>query len=251
MEWDTTEDLGTSAAVSLGLELDFIGGWTVSWEGDSLCTHWYTPLSYCCIHWDRFMKAWSYVLQCFSWWYTDVRDPIELQQSQGLLSMTPHRRQEQCCAMRGLHTIVSYHCRHCTDLWDWIGSQGLLFPWPHILSCWCCRTIGSLWGHDRVLAIEDVDCHFERQFKIWQTVLKLWEFKTQWSLALDSVHFYWMQCDAFQSLHLRRIKKLIRRWNLLQFTRNAQARCRSKVIAKCTKTNTNTCKTHKTYQTVK
>ena len=57
-------------------------------------------------------------------------DPIELQQSQGLLSMTPHRRQEQCCAMRGLHTIVSYHCRHCTDLWDWIGSQGLLFRDP-------------------------------------------------------------------------------------------------------------------------
>ena len=133
VDWDTTEDLGTSAATSLGLELDFIGGpstRTVSWEGVSLCTHWYTPLSYCCIHWDRFMKAWSYVLQCFSWWYTDVWDPIELQQSQGLLSMTPHRRQEQCCAMRGLHTIVSYHCRHCTDLWDWIGSQGLLFRDP-------------------------------------------------------------------------------------------------------------------------
>ena len=243
VDWDTTEDLGTSAATSLGLELDFIGSLstrTVSWEGVSLCTHWHTQLSYCCIHWDRFMKACSYVLQCFSWWYTDVWDPIELQQSQGLLFHDPtsktrtvlcHERLWFCTL---IHTSVSYHCRHCTDLWDWIGSQGLLFRDP--------TSSLMLVLQDNWIPVRSWSCPCN-----WRCRLPLWapiqtaQILTNSSETLgtqDSMTRGSWLCTL--SLNLGRIIKVIRRWNVLQFTRSAQARCRSEVIAKCTKYKDNT-----------
>ena len=175
----------------------------------------------------------------------NVWDQIGLQQSQGLLFHDPtlktrtvlcHKRVWFCTLVP---SIVSYSCIHSSDLWDWIGSQGLLFHdptsslvlqllqdnWIPVRS-WSCPCNSRCW------------CHFESYFKLlsfWETVLKLWEFKTQWLLALDSAHFHWMQCNAFQSLHLGRNIKLIRRWKELQFAGSAQARSKSEVIARCAK----------------
>ena len=156
-------------------------------------------------------------------------------------SMTPHRRQVQCCAMRGLHTIVSYHCIHCTDVWDWIGSQGLLFRDPTSSHAGAAGQLDPCEVMIVSLQLKMSTATLSPDSNCSDSDKQFWNFgnsrlNDSWLLTLHT----FIECNAFRSLHLGRIIKLIRRWNALQFTRSAQARCRSEVIAKCTKYKDNT-----------